>query len=64
VLKKAFLAFFNDGLHERSKRKPLKLLDLKSLRSFGGTSMYRLAEACFFNTLLLSEFPEKSGACA
>ena len=29
VLKKAFLAFFNYGLHERRKRRPLKLLELK-----------------------------------
>jgi hypothetical protein len=29
VLKKAFLAFFNDGLHEMNSRKPLKLLDSK-----------------------------------
>jgi len=38
-LKKAFLAFFNYGLPEVNSSKPLKLFDLKSLRSFGGTSM-------------------------
>jgi len=42
VLKKTLLAFFNDGLPGMLWGKLLKLLDLKILRSFGVTSMYRL----------------------
>jgi len=54
VLKNTFLVFFNNGLPEVNSRKLPNLLDLKSLRSFGGTSLHRL-KACFATRFQLWE---------
>jgi len=66
VLKKAVPALFNYGLHEVNSHKPLKLLDSKILRSFGGTSLYRIISVFFQhaydNPASFLQFPDQRQA--